>query len=323
MNEQQDKAKFQQAIDHALSGLEGDPFLAQRVAAHAEKGERKMNFRLTKGFAVALIVVLCMGTAAVAGGVYGGSVNWKGDVVYEEQPGVHVAPTAAPTDASVDLNQRICDLSAELQADGEVLVIAHLDEAGKMETAVSTKLTKDVQDIEVLRAIAVEAGFPWPNIPDGYEMVQGTVFYTCREGGEWQLTDTQDQGDGIIAQWYGLDVADAIVCGYDLLLCKNGVAEQYIDVYADMQEISDPQEAFMRFGEGECFEVLDIPGMDNAIAVTGDTCRLNMRRVLAEPVSVQRLRPCETMEMQTYGEISISVFSTVEDVTSLREMFAE
>lgn len=323
MNEKQDKARFRQAIDHALSGLEGDPFLMQRVAAHAEKGERKMNFRLTKGFAVALIVVLCMGTAAVAGGIYGGSVNWKGDVVYDEQPEVHAAPTTAPTDAAIDLNQRICDLSAELQADGAVLVIAHLDEAGKMETAVSTKLTKNVQDIEAIHAIAVEAGFPWPNIPDGYEMVQGTVFYTCREGGEWQLTDTQDQGDGIIAQWYGLDVADAIVCGYDLLLCRNGVAEQYIDVYAKMQELSDPQEAFIGFREGEGFEVLDIPGMDNAIAVTGDTCQLNMRRVLAEPVSVQTLRPGDKPETVTCGEIGMDVFSPVEDAATLKGMFAE
>lgn len=322
MNEQQDKAKFRQAIDHALSGLEGDPFLAQRVAAHAEKGERKMNFRLTKGFAVALIVVLCMGTAAVAGGIYGGSVNWKGDAVYNEQPDEHAAPTAAPTDAAVDLNQRICDLSAELQVDGEALVIAHLDEVGKMETAVSTRLTQGVQDIEALRAIVVQAGLPWPNIPDGYEMAQGTVFYTCRAGGAWQLTDTQEQGDGLIAQWYGLDEKDAIVYGYDLLLRKDGAAEQYIDVDARMQEVSDPQEMFIDFQEGEAFEVLDIPGMDNAIAVIGDTCRLNMRRVLDAPVHVQALRLGEATEI-TCGEINVSVFSTVEDVTSLREMFAE
>lgn len=323
MNEQQDKAKFRQAIDHALSGLEGDPFLYQRVSAHAEKGERKMKFRLTKGFVLALIVVLCMGTAAVAGGLYGGSVNWKGDVVYDETPEPQAVPTAAPQGAMQDLNQRICDLSATLQADGKVLFISRLDENGKTATAVSTKLTQDVQDIEVLRAIAVQAGLPWPSIPDGYEMVQGTVFYTCREGGEWQLTDTEDQGDGIIAQWYGLADADAIAYGYDLLLRKDGDATQYIDVYVDMQEISDPQEAFMSIGEGDTFEVLDIPGMDNAIAVTGETCRLNMRRMLAEPVSVQAFRPGDAADTRVYGEISVSVFSTVEDAATLKGMFAE
>lgn len=322
MNEPQDKVKFRQAIDHALSGLEGDPFLAQRVSAHAEKGERKMKFRLTKGFVVALIVVLCMGTAAVAGGLYGGSVNWNGDVVYDETPEPHAAPTAAPTDAALDLNQHICDLSAALQADGKLLFISRVDENGKTATAVSTKLTQDVQDIEALRAIAIQVGLPWPNIPEGYEMAQGTVFYTCREGGEWQLTDTQDHGDGMIAQWYELADEDAIAYGYDLLLRRNGNAEQYIDVYVSMQEVSDPQEMHISFAEGETFEVLDIPGMDNAIAVTGSTCQLNMRRVLDAPVNVQAFRPGEAAET-TYGEISVSVFSTVEDTASLRNMFAE
>lgn len=320
---EQDKAKFRQSIDHTLSGLMGDPFLCQRVMAHAGKGESKMRARWIKGVVVALIVVLCMWTAAVAGGIYGGSISWKGDVVYDEQPDVNAAPTAAPPDTKIDLNQRICDLSAELRADGKVLVIWHADENGKAHMAVSTKLTQDVQEAEVLRAIVTQAGFPWPRIPDGYELAQATVFYACREGGEWQLTDAQDRGDGLTAEWYALSDADALVCGYDLLLRKNGVAEQYIDVYAKMQEVNDPQEAFIGFRESEHVEVLDVPGMDDAIAVTGDTCQLNMRCVLGEPIRVRTLCPGEEPETVSYGEISMNVFSTVEDAATLREMFAE
>lgn len=323
MNDQRDKAKFRQRIDHTLSGLTGDPFLCQRVMAHARKGESKMRARWAKDFVVALIVMLCMGTAAVASGIYGGSISWKGDVVYDEQPDVYAAPTAAPPDTEIDLQQRIGDLSAELRADGKVLVIWQADENGKAHMSVSTKLTQDVQEAEMLREIVTQAGFPWPRIPDGYEMVQGTVFYACREGGEWQLTDTQDQGDGLTAEWYTLADADAIVCGYDLLLCKNGVAEQYIDVYADMQEVSDPQEAFIDFREDEHVEVLDVPGMDDAIAVTGSRCQLNLRRVLSEPIRVRTLCPGEEPETVSCGEISMDVFSTVEDAATLQAMFAE
>ena len=50
MNEQQEKAKFRQAIDHTLTGLEGNPFLYQRVTALAEKGEKKMKRCIPKGF---------------------------------------------------------------------------------------------------------------------------------------------------------------------------------------------------------------------------------------------------------------------------------
>lgn len=324
MSEHEEKARFRQHIDHTLSGLTGDPFLCQRVMAHARKGESKMKhrFHLTKGFVVALIVLLCMSTA-VAGGIYGGSISWKGDVLYDEQPEVYVAPTAAPPDTAIDPDQRICDLNDELRADGKALVIWHADENGKAHRYVSTRLTQDVQEAEVLRELVTQAGFPWPRIPDGYEMVQGTVFYACREGGEWQLTDTQDQGDGLTAEWYALSDADALVSGYDLLLRKNGVAEQYIDVYVDMQEVSDPQEAFIGFREGERIEVLNVPGMDDAIAVTGDTCQLNLRRVLREPIRVRTLRPVEEPETVSCGEISIVVFSTVEDAAPLCGMFAD
>ena len=42
MTEQQEKAKFRQAIDHTLTSLQGDSFLYQRVAARAEEGEKKV-----------------------------------------------------------------------------------------------------------------------------------------------------------------------------------------------------------------------------------------------------------------------------------------
>ncbi len=66
MNEQQEKAKFRQAIDHTLTSLEGNPFLYQRVAARAEEGENRVKRAIPKGIVALLVVLLCMTTAATA-----------------------------------------------------------------------------------------------------------------------------------------------------------------------------------------------------------------------------------------------------------------
>lgn len=66
MNEQQKKTKFKQAVDQTLVGLEGNPFLYQRVTAQAEKGEDLVKKRFAKTFAIAMLAVLCMSTVALA-----------------------------------------------------------------------------------------------------------------------------------------------------------------------------------------------------------------------------------------------------------------
>ena len=66
MSEQQEKAKFRQAIDHTLTGLEGNPFLYQRVTALAEKGDDLVKKRFVKTFVIVMLAVLCMSTVALA-----------------------------------------------------------------------------------------------------------------------------------------------------------------------------------------------------------------------------------------------------------------
>lgn len=75
MTEQQEKARFRQAIDHTLSDIQGDAFLAQRVLARAEKGAKPVTYHIPKGIVIALIALLCMGTVAVAVGF-----NYSADV---------------------------------------------------------------------------------------------------------------------------------------------------------------------------------------------------------------------------------------------------
>ena len=81
MTEQQEKARFRQAIDHTLSDIQGDAFLAQRVLARAEKGAKPVKYHIPKAVVFALIALLCMGTVAVATGALGGTVDWDGHII--------------------------------------------------------------------------------------------------------------------------------------------------------------------------------------------------------------------------------------------------
>lgn len=62
MDERRDKQQFQHALNRTLSGLEGDPRLAQRVLAKA-RGEIKVKKKLSAGLVVAIVLVLAAVTA--------------------------------------------------------------------------------------------------------------------------------------------------------------------------------------------------------------------------------------------------------------------
>ena len=62
MNEQKQKERFRAAVDHRLSGLQGDPWLARRIIA-GEKGEKKVKKKISLGLVLSMMIVLC---AAVA-----------------------------------------------------------------------------------------------------------------------------------------------------------------------------------------------------------------------------------------------------------------
>ncbi len=70
MNEHQQRKYFQNAIDHRLSGIVEDPWLARRIIS-IERGENKMKKRPSKAYIVAMIVIVCLmvsGTVVAAAG---------------------------------------------------------------------------------------------------------------------------------------------------------------------------------------------------------------------------------------------------------------
>lgn len=67
--DRKDVQRFQSAVDHRLSGLREDPFLAKRIIAN-ETGEKKVKKRISLGFALALTLVLAVSAVLAE--------NWPG-----------------------------------------------------------------------------------------------------------------------------------------------------------------------------------------------------------------------------------------------------
>ena len=63
MREDLNRAKMHRAIDSTLSGLNGDPWLFQRISACAAEGERKVKKKLSAGLVLAIVILLIVVTA--------------------------------------------------------------------------------------------------------------------------------------------------------------------------------------------------------------------------------------------------------------------
>ena len=65
MREDLNREKIHKAIDSTLSGLNGDPWLFQRVSTRAAEGETKVKKKMSAGLVLAIILIL-IATVAVA-----------------------------------------------------------------------------------------------------------------------------------------------------------------------------------------------------------------------------------------------------------------
>ncbi|MBQ8136135.1 MAG: hypothetical protein IJ174_01755, partial [Clostridia bacterium] len=92
------KEEAQEALNRSLSGLQEDPWLAQRIIA-SEKGEFKVKKISRATMMIAALIVLAMATALAAG--LGGRVNWLGETKTnsELEPSATPMPTPVPETA--------------------------------------------------------------------------------------------------------------------------------------------------------------------------------------------------------------------------------
>lgn len=322
MNKQQDKARIRQAINNTLHGMKGDPFLAQRVFANAEKGERKVKYAIPKGLVIALIVVLCMGTVAVAAGVYGGAMSWSGEVFSDEA-----------ADAIADRNMqeispeqeqmyvRLNALAALHQQDGERLDIT-VRENGRITGGISTEIRREAETLEAFLALmAGETHLPLPtNLPEEYAFVRGTIEYTCREGGTWQMVERKSLEDGIILVRYRLDEGDMLARRYSMVFRNPAEDDVWLWIAADLMPSGSSDKQYAGFSESQTPQVVTVPGMEDALAVTAENgyVYLMMRRALQEPVGYVDSHS----GVGSFGECVVYADAQGMDVPALISLFA-
>ena len=313
MTEQQEKARFRQAIDHTLLDIQGDAFLAQRVLARAEKGAKPMKYHIPKTIVIALIALLCMGTVALAAGLYGGTVNWLGEVVPDEQYVVEGERS--------ELAVQIDAWAEQLSREGELLQITARED-GRIVGQLTTDIMFSVQDMDSFMALMDgEAYIPVPRfLPDGYEFVTGSVRFTCRGGGRWQMTERTTLADGVVAERYQVEETERLVCGYSLYFL-NEADDTHLAVIVKLTTKQDDTTPVIGFDESPGrVKALEVPGMQNAILQEAEGYRLlAMKKEMAEAVLIRDFQQQES----SLEEITIIVDAPLLDVDTLVRMFAE
>lgn len=292
-----------------------------------------MKYHIPKVILVALIALLCMGTAAVAAGLYGGTITWEGEIIYDElqTQSPHPSPTPQPPEG---------EIVQEDEAHAEALRLAEnyaYEEAVRMGSKfiVYEKLPdgrfKPESEIELSIETTSEAEFeammadaPWlprPNyIPEGYAFERAEVYYTCGSEGEWELVKSDTINNRIRVEWYR--PSKPVATRYFLFYRESEEDYHYLDFYVDLTLKYEPGNATFGFSEGMSAEVVSVPGMENAIAITGDrACFLSMRRPLAEPLDVWYVYQQEQY-LQLLEDVTIDISAPRMDIGDLIPLFA-
>ena len=333
MTEQQHKVRFKQAIDHTLSGIQGDPFLAQRLLARAEKGAKPMKYHIPKTIVIALIALLCMGTVALAAGLYGGSINWEGEIIYDELQTQSPYPSPTPQPPEGELVQvdeaheealRIVENYAYQEAVcmGSKYIIYEQMEDGRWKPESEIDLSVETTSETEFKAMMDDAPWlPLPNyIPEGYVFERADVYYTCAIDGEWERVKSETINNCIQVEWY--KPSKPVAVRYDLFYRESEADYHYIDFFVDLNLKYEPGNATFGFSEGMTAQTITVPGMENAIGITGERfTSLYMRRPLAEPLDVWYVYQ-EGQYPQQLADVNVDITAPLMDVNDLIPLFA-
>ena len=324
-----DELNIRAAIDRRLSFLRADTVrrnaIRQRIGEKERSygipkwiGGKRMKKKLSFGALSAAILVLLSLTALAAGmtGVFG-NINWLGEVTPEETgpiPEITPAPeTAIVTRSNFETEEEILNSRAERE------LVAVSNETGGRWTSRIGK----AESFEKAREFALQTGLPFPNeLPEGYHFVDATVYFDCLPDGEFILTSSEMLSTGAMLERYRVDESMDFVSGYTMRMVDSDGAYVYLHVYMD--ELSDTSEPFLSMRPDEQARVLQIDGMDNAIAVrTDELCHLLMRQVLKKPVEYLHFFPDIEDQVFCYGEVRVDVTASKLDEAELADMFKE
>lgn len=321
-----DRERIRQAVDHTLSGLKDDPFLYTRVAAHAQEGENNMKkkTKLSLSLVPAMIAVLGVMAIAVAAGLSAGFVNWNGDFVPDEDRMVQPGPTPTPEaigEAPAPLEEVLA-----LSEAGEYEIVHVLEDHGLYRGGSHNGMYSSIADMDEFEQTMVAIDYlPVPRmIPEGYTFESGCFYYSCREGGAYQLLGQEEPIPGVTVSRYGLEESDRLISGYNLIFRQSDEDYHYLSIYVSLEYATDPDEHSFGLNEDQAAQVITVPGYDNALAVTGGRrCSIDLRRVLPEGIKFRYCDFMEINEVRTYSEVHVDVSAPLLSPDVAAGIFAE
>ena len=147
------KTVLRNAVDHRLSALEGNPWLARQIVESSKGEQPYMKKKVSAGLVLAIMTVIVMATAALATEGFGlfGSVDWNGVFHADEsQPPVTGMPanTAAPADMTGRTLLEQADAIMNARRPGELVMISLRDETGDVLPYASSGRTAPVESME-------------------------------------------------------------------------------------------------------------------------------------------------------------------------------
>ena len=307
MNKKKNHAEFAASLDRRLSGLQGDPWLAQRIIA-SEKGDFKVKKISRATIIFAALIVLTMATALAAG--LGGRVNWLGDTKTrsELEPSATPMPMPVPeTSKSADgIDPSYYDL-LDYSKDREQIVIS-TENGGASSARIQT--IKSIDEFNTL--VNTGSGLPLPEkMPDGYVFEKGFAELGCLPEGHYVLTSETIHPEGFTETHYTVDPSMDFVRAYTLIFRKqsdNGNHADHVQVNVQMTTYTNPNDYTYGISETETAQVVQVEDMDNALLITSkDRKLLVMRKMMSAPQYDLLLLPDNELMTETYCEYRIEV----------------
>ena len=303
MNKKISVDDFHDAIERQLSGLEPDPWLAQRIIA-SDKEEVKVKKISHATVIIVAIIVLAMATALAAG--LGGRVNWLGEVQETTVVSATPMPTAEPqtsTDPD-EIDPAFYEL-LDYSKDRELIM---LSTAHKGIFSSRIQQISNMNDFITLMDTAAP-DFPLPaEIPEGYVLDKCSVEFGCLPQGEYTLTSQTVHPEGFTESHYAVDPSMDFVKGYSIIL-KTEDEKDYISILVYMNSSTNPKEYTFGITEDQSARVVQVAGMENALIIDSEnTSLLAMRKVMSSPQDdLQFTGPEMEPMIETYNEYRIEV----------------
>lgn len=253
-----------------------------------EKGDANM-FRPHKfrtALLVAAIVTLLSFTVAVATG-YTGFVNFKGKPVDDPMmamptplPARTLRPGELPKEVFDEIAVQEMNTHPEyminvIYSSPEVITSRYAEHSASHDKLI---IVRSMEEAAALVGDVLEL----PRIPEGFAFHYGYVTLVCSADSAYELVSERTTPEGVIIRLYDIPEGKAVPTSISLTL-KNDAGD-LIDCIVDL---AMNWSIFFDVNEEDAVQTPDMPGMADAIVITGDDrVRLDMRRKLDEPIGV-------------------------------------